>query len=77
MNEASTGVRHGDELSSSFFIVALNMGLEGTAEKEISFRNPNNCVYADHIVLVTRIIQNFKKYYLHWKLKADKWTKHE
>jgi hypothetical protein len=66
VNEISTGVRHGDALSSTLFTVALNMDIEGTEEKgNIIYKSKQICVYADYIILVTRIIQTLKKYCLH------------
>jgi hypothetical protein len=51
----STGVRWGDALSVALFNMALNMVLEGNAEKgNIVYKSKQICAYADDIVLVTR-----------------------
>jgi hypothetical protein len=64
-------------MSSTLFIVALNMAPEGTAEKEnIVYISKQICAYADDIVLVTRNIQKGRgtSYSLYWKLEAEKWA---
>jgi sorting nexin-29 len=58
----STGVRAGDALSAALFNVALNMVLEGIAEKgNIVYKSKQMCAYADDIVLVTRNTPTLKE----------------
>jgi len=55
---------------------ALNMVLDGTVEKgNIIYHRKQIGAYADDTVLVKEINKSGKKYYLHWKTKAENWLK--
>jgi hypothetical protein len=54
------------------------MVLDGTVEKEnILYHSIQIGAYADDTVLVKEMNKSRKKYYLHWKTKAENWLKNE
>jgi sorting nexin-29 len=69
----NTGVKQGDGLSATLFIIALHNVTREIGQRRTVFNKLSQvCAYADDVVLITRTKQKLTQMYEHLETKARK-----